>query len=100
MHAWSARTERPPLAGRAGANTEGGHHRPEGGEPGHACHWLNVKLVGKKTQRAAIGTRVKVVTARESPVAVRVFRGIAVDQPIEVTEFGESYRPLKWKALP
>jgi hypothetical protein len=27
--------------------------------PGHANHWLTVKLVGKKTNRAAIGARIK-----------------------------------------
>ncbi len=35
--------------------------------PGHANNWLNVKLVGKKTNRAAIGARIKVVTAGENP---------------------------------
>jgi hypothetical protein len=31
--------------------------------PGHANHWLTVKLVGQKTNRAAVGARIKVVTA-------------------------------------
>ncbi len=31
--------------------------------PGQGNHWLRVKLVGKKTNRAAIGARIKVVTA-------------------------------------
>jgi hypothetical protein len=31
--------------------------------PGQGNHWLTVKLVGKKTNRAAIGARIKVVTA-------------------------------------
>src|SRR5262249_35421438 len=31
--------------------------------PGHDNHWLTVKLVGKKTNRSAIGARIKVVTA-------------------------------------
>ena len=31
--------------------------------PGHTNRWLTVKLVGKKTNRAAIGARIKVVTA-------------------------------------
>jgi hypothetical protein len=30
--------------------------------PGHENHWLTVKLVGQKTNRAAIGARIKVVT--------------------------------------
>ena len=99
-----------------------------------------MKLVGKKTNRAAIGARIKVVTAGENPLtlhrhvssgssfganplqqtvglakAVRVaqleihwptsgttqvFRDIAGDQAIEVTEFAESYRKLDWKPLP
>jgi hypothetical protein len=28
--------------------------------PGHRNHWITVKLVGKKTNRAAIGARIKV----------------------------------------
>jgi hypothetical protein len=38
--------------------------------PGQGNHWLTVKLVGKKTNRAAIGARVKVVTADENPLTV------------------------------
>jgi hypothetical protein len=30
--------------------------------PGQGNHWLTVKLVGKKTNRAAIGARIKVVS--------------------------------------
>jgi ASPIC and UnbV len=30
----------------------------------------------------------------------QVFRDIAADQAIEVTEFAESYRPLNWKPIP
>ncbi len=99
-----------------------------------------MKLVGKKTNRAAIGARIKVVTAGEKPLTVhrhvssgssfganplqqtiglakadrvalleihwptsgttQVFRDIAADQAIEVTEFAESYRPLDWKPIP
>jgi hypothetical protein len=33
--------------------------------PGHGNHWLTVKLIGKQTNRAAIGARIKVVTAGE-----------------------------------
>ncbi len=39
--------------------------------PGQGNHWLNVKLVGKKTNRSAIGARIKVVTAGENPLTVR-----------------------------
>ena len=38
--------------------------------PGQGNHWLTVKLVGKKTNRAAIGARIKVVTAGENPLTV------------------------------
>ncbi len=38
--------------------------------PGQKNHWLTVKLVGKRTNRAAIGARIKVVTAGENPLTV------------------------------
>jgi hypothetical protein len=38
--------------------------------PGQGNHWLTVKLVGKKSNRAAIGARIKVVTAGEQPLTV------------------------------
>ncbi|MGP0065839.1 MAG: CRTAC1 family protein [Isosphaeraceae bacterium] len=38
--------------------------------PGQGNHWLTVKLVGKKTNRAAMGARIKVVTAGEKPATV------------------------------
>ncbi len=38
--------------------------------PGQGNHWLGVKLVGKKTNRAAIGARIKAVTAGPHPMAV------------------------------
>jgi hypothetical protein len=38
--------------------------------PGQGNHWLTVKLVGRKTNRAAIGTRIKVVTGGEAPLTV------------------------------
>jgi ASPIC and UnbV/FG-GAP-like repeat len=108
--------------------------------PGQGNHWLTVKLVGQKSNRAAIGARIKVVTAGKEPLTVhrhvssgssfganplqqtiglagaervallevhwpaggttQVFRDIAADQAIEITEFAESYRPLGWKPIP
>ena len=108
--------------------------------PGQGNHWLTVKLVGKKTNRAAIGARIKVVTAGESPSTLhrhvssgssfganplrqhlglaratrvaslevhwptsgttQVFRDIAADQTIEITEFEENYRTLDEKPIP
>jgi hypothetical protein len=108
--------------------------------PGQGNHWLTVKLVGKKTNRAAIGARVKAVTAGEHAMIVQrhvssgsswganpleqhiglakankvalleihwptsgttqVFRDIAADQAIEITEFANDYRKLDWKPIP
>ena len=38
--------------------------------PGQGNHWLTVKLVGKKTNRAAFGARIKVITAGEKPLTI------------------------------
>jgi hypothetical protein len=38
--------------------------------PGQGNHWLTVKLVGKKTNRAAIGARIKIVTAGDAPATI------------------------------
>jgi FG-GAP-like repeat/ASPIC and UnbV len=38
--------------------------------PGQGNHWLTVKLVGKKSNRAAIGARIKIVTAGDAPLTV------------------------------
>ncbi len=38
--------------------------------PGQQNHWLTLKLSGKTTNRAAVGTRIKVVTAGEQPLTV------------------------------
>jgi hypothetical protein len=38
--------------------------------PGHVNNWLTVKLVGRKTNRVAIGARIKVVTAAAEPLTV------------------------------
>ncbi len=108
--------------------------------PGSRNHSLTMKLVGKKTNRAALGARIKVVTAGEKPLTIyrhvssgssfganpleqtvglagstrvdrleihwptsgttQVFRDIAADQAVEVTEFAESYRRLLLKPIP
>jgi hypothetical protein len=39
--------------------------------PGQGNHSLTVKLIGRKTNRAAIGARIKVVTAGEAPLVVQ-----------------------------
>jgi hypothetical protein len=38
--------------------------------PGQGNNWLTVKLSGTKTNRAALGARIKVVTAAEKPVTI------------------------------
>ena len=57
--------------------------------PGQGNHWLTVKLVGKKTNRAAIGARIKLVTGGAKPMAVHrqvtsgsSFGGNALEQTI------------------
>jgi hypothetical protein len=38
--------------------------------PGQGNHWLTVKLVGKKTNRPAVGARLKVVTSGDHPMTI------------------------------
>jgi ASPIC and UnbV len=38
--------------------------------PGKGNRWLTLKLVGKKTNRAAIGARIKVVTSGAEPLTI------------------------------
>ncbi|HEX3450760.1 MAG TPA: CRTAC1 family protein, partial [Isosphaeraceae bacterium] len=108
--------------------------------PGQSNDWLTVKLIGQKSNRPAIGARIKVVTAGERPLTIhrhvssgsswganplqqtiglakadrvalleihwptsgttQVFRDIAVNQAIEVTEFANDYQRLDWKPIP
>ncbi len=44
--------------------------------PGHANHWLAVKLVGVKTNRAAVGARLTVVTKDASHTEHRFYRTV------------------------
>jgi hypothetical protein len=107
--------------------------------PGHKNHWLTLKLIGEKSNRAAIGARIKVVTAGDQPLtlhrtvssgssfganplqqtiglggaerialleirwpasgATQVFRDVAANQTLEITEFADSYRQLAWKPV-
>jgi hypothetical protein len=108
--------------------------------PGQGNNWLNVKLIGKKTNRAAIGARIKVVTAGAKPLTVhrhvssgssfganpleqhiglgkaervalleihwptsgttQLFRDLAVNQGVVVTEFATDYQKRTWKPIP
>ncbi len=124
-----------------GANPGDAFHNALFQNPGgHGNSWLNVKLVGKRTNRAAIGARIKAVTAGPAPQTVyrhvnsgssfganpleqlvglgkasrvavlevywptsgttQVFRDVAVNQAIEVTEFAPAYRTLHHKRVP
>jgi FG-GAP-like repeat/ASPIC and UnbV len=38
--------------------------------PGQGNHWLTVKLIGKKTNRPALGARIKVVTSGDHPLTI------------------------------
>jgi hypothetical protein len=38
--------------------------------PRQGNHWLTVRLIGKKTNRAAIGARIKVVTSGVKPLTI------------------------------
>jgi hypothetical protein len=108
--------------------------------PGQGNHWLTVRLVGKKTNRAAISARIKAVTAGKEPLTVcrhvssgssfganplqqtlglgratrlerlevhwptsgttQVFRNVAVDQAIEITELAAEDKKLRWTPIP
>ena len=123
-----------------GAVTGDRYHNVLFQNPGQGNNWLTVKLVGKKTNRPAIGARIKVVTAGDEPLTVhrhvssgssfganplqqtiglgkadrvamleihwptsgttQVFRDVAVNQAIEVTEFATDYKKLDWKPIP
>jgi len=107
--------------------------------PGQGNNSLTVKLVGVKTNRPAIGARIKVVTAGDHPLTIyrnvssgssfganplrqtigvgkavriaelridwptsgttQVWRDVAVNQMIEITEFGDAYRTLKTRPI-
>jgi hypothetical protein len=44
--------------------------------PGHGRHWLKVKLVGTKTNRAALGAKIKAVVADQPGKARSIYRTI------------------------
>ncbi len=123
-----------------GASSGDRYHNILFQNPGQGNHWLTVKLVGKKTNRPAIGARIKVVTDGDHPLTIhrhvssgsswganpfqqtiglakaarvarleihwpssgttQVFRDIAANQAIEVTEFADRFRVLDWKPIP
>ena len=108
--------------------------------PGQGNHYLNVKLVGEKSNRSAIGARIKVVTAGDNPLTVhrcvssgssfganpleqliglgqhdrvasveihwptsgitQVFKDIAADQHLEITEGNDEYKLLTRQSIP
>jgi FG-GAP-like repeat/ASPIC and UnbV len=108
--------------------------------PGQGNNWITMKLVGKKTNRAAIGARIKVVTAGDAPLSIyrhitsgssfganplrqtigvgkadriaevrvdwptsgtaQVFRDLAVNQAIEITELETDFKSLPYPVIP
>lgn len=54
-----------------GALPGDGYHNILFQNPGQGNNWLSIKLVGKKTNRRAIGARIKVVTAGANPLTVQ-----------------------------
>jgi ASPIC and UnbV/FG-GAP-like repeat len=123
-----------------GAVVSDSYHNVLFENPGQGNHWLTMKLIGKKSNRSAVGARIKVVTAGERPLTIhrhissgsswganplqqtiglaradkvalleihwptsgttQVFRDIAINQSIEITEFASDYRKLDWKPIP
>jgi hypothetical protein len=107
--------------------------------PGQGNNWITVKLVGKQTNRAAIGARIKVVTGGNEGLTIyrhvnsgssfganplrqtigvgkagriaevqidwptsattQVFRDLAVNQAIEITEFEKEYKSLRYPVI-
>ncbi len=107
--------------------------------PGQGNNWITVKLVGKKTNRAAIGARIKVVTGGDEAQTIyrhitsgssfganplrqtigvgkagriaelqidwptsattQVFRDLAVNQAIEITEFEKEYKVVPYPVI-
>lgn len=107
--------------------------------PGSGNNSLTVRLIGRETNRPAIGARIKIVTSGDAPLTVcrhissgssfganplqqtiglaraeridilqidwpssgttQVFRNVAVDQAIEITEFDDKYRMLDWQPI-
>ena len=59
--------------------------------PGQGNNWLTVKLVGKKTNRAAIGARIKVVTAGEEPLTVH--RHVSSGSSFGANPLEQTHRP-------
>jgi hypothetical protein len=108
--------------------------------PGQGNHYLNVKLVGAKSNRSAIGARIQVITTSDDPLTVhrcvssgssfganpleqliglgkhdrvesvevhwptsgitQVFKDIAADQHIEITEGNDEYKLLTRQPIP
>ncbi len=123
-----------------GASPGDQYHNILFANPGCGNHWLSLKLLGKQTNRAAIGARIKVVTTGPQPLAIhrqvssgsswganpleqhiglgkaerierlevhwptsgktQIFRDLAADQAIQITEFDDHFRILPRKPVP
>ena len=64
--------------------------------PGQGNHWLTVKLVGKKTNRAAIGARIKVITAGEKPLTI--YRHVSSGSSFGGNSAAADHRPGQGRA--
>jgi FG-GAP-like repeat/ASPIC and UnbV len=123
-----------------GASQSDRYHNILFQNPGQGNHWLSLKLSGTKSNRAAIGARIKVVTAGDHPLTIyrhvssgsswganpleqhiglaqaeriavleihwptsgttQVFRDIAANRAIQVTELEDHFRVLDRKPIP
>jgi FG-GAP-like repeat/ASPIC and UnbV len=72
--------------------------------PGQGNHWLTIRLVGTRTNRSAIGARIKVITAGERPSTIHrhvssgsSFGGNALEQTIGLGRAGRvALLEIRW----
>lgn len=128
------------FAQTGGATNGDRYHNIMFQNPGHDQRWITLKLIGTKTNRAALGARIKIVTTGEQPLTIhrhispgssfggnpleqtiglaqaqqiteleihwptsnetQVFRDVAVDQSVEITEGNATIRVLDQKPIP
>jgi hypothetical protein len=67
---WDRNGTADVLIQMGGALPGDGYHNLLFQNPGQGNNWLNLKLVGTKSNRAAIGARIKVVTAGPNPQTI------------------------------
>lgn len=52
------------------------YQQPVGGNPGNGNEWINIKLVGVKSNRSAIGARIKVTVSNQGHAARSFYRTV------------------------